>query len=240
MRKSLVIGWVRFLFCHLVSRLIHSENLTHSIDTLRIIVSFRRFIISCYCSSYLINVRKVTSFQLRHSTTLAYRFLPFTLKTWLRAGFSSFDFGRILNYLAIDFCVAGMPTSSAEAPVPASAVIAPSSVVHKASPQIHIRHRELDPTQVDTGKDTQKLVEDTSECWEPWNWTIIFFSPKKLARRSSLNEWPLRLRSKHKGKAKQVIYIKWRVIDDPGTMQIGIMEHFERNNWGSRSVLWLR
>jgi hypothetical protein len=70
----------------------------------------------------------------------------------------------MLNHLVIDFCVAGMPTSSAEAPVPASAVIAPSSVVHKASPQIHIRHRELDPSQVDTGKDTQKLVEDTSEC----------------------------------------------------------------------------
>lgn len=62
-----------------------------------------------------------------------------------------------------------MPVSSgvggaAEAPVPGSAVIAPSSVVHQASPQIHIRHRELDPSAVDTGKDTQKLVEDTSEC----------------------------------------------------------------------------
>jgi len=56
--------------------------------------------------------------------------------------------------------------SSAEVvvPVPGSAVIAPSSVVHKASPQIHIRHRELDPSQVDTGKDTQQLVEDSTEC----------------------------------------------------------------------------
>ncbi len=55
-----------------------------------------------------------------------------------------------------------MPLSSE--PVPGSAVIAPSSIVHQASPQIHIRHRELDPSNVDTGKDTQKLVEDTSDC----------------------------------------------------------------------------
>lgn len=47
---------------------------------------------------------------------------------------------------------------------PASAVLAPSSVVTRTSPQIHIRHRELDPSS-DTGKDTQKLVEeDRSEC----------------------------------------------------------------------------
>lgn len=47
---------------------------------------------------------------------------------------------------------------------PASAVLAPSSVVTRTSPQIHIRHRELDPSS-DTGKDTQKLVEeDKSEC----------------------------------------------------------------------------
>jgi len=58
----------------------------------------------------------------------------------------------------------GLPLSSVDQPVPGSAVIAPSSVVHQASPQIHIRHRELDPSSVDTGKDTQKLVEDTSEC----------------------------------------------------------------------------
>ena len=56
-----------------------------------------------------------------------------------------------------------MPPAS-DVPQPASAVISPSSVVHKGSPQIHIRHRELDPSSVDTGKDTQKLVEDSSEC----------------------------------------------------------------------------
>lgn len=42
---------------------------------------------------------------------------------------------------------------------PPSAVIAPSSVTHRSSPQVHVRHRELDPS-VDTGKDTQKLVEE--------------------------------------------------------------------------------
>ncbi|CAG0879500.1 unnamed protein product [Darwinula stevensoni] len=41
-----------------------------------------------------------------------------------------------------------------------SAVITPSSVIQKASPQIQIRQRELDPTSVDTGKDTQQLVEE--------------------------------------------------------------------------------
>lgn len=50
-------------------------------------------------------------------------------------------------------------------PEPASAVLAPSSVIQKASPQIHVRHRDLDPSSTDTGKDTQKLVEeDKSEC----------------------------------------------------------------------------
>jgi len=50
-------------------------------------------------------------------------------------------------------------------PEPASAILAPSSVIQRSSPQIHIRHRELDPSTVDTGKDTQKLVEeDRSDC----------------------------------------------------------------------------
>lgn len=45
-----------------------------------------------------------------------------------------------------------------------SAVISPSSVIHQSSPQI--RHKELAPSTVDTGKDTQCLVvdEDDSEC----------------------------------------------------------------------------
>lgn len=56
--------------------------------------------------------------------------------------------------------------SSAVEPVPSSAVIAPSSIVHRTSPQLQIkRPRELDPSTVDSGKDTQALVEeDKSEC----------------------------------------------------------------------------
>lgn len=51
-------------------------------------------------------------------------------------------------------------------PEPASAVLAPSSIIQRSSPQIHVRHRDLDPASVDSGKDTQKLVEeDKSECW---------------------------------------------------------------------------
>lgn len=49
---------------------------------------------------------------------------------------------------------------------PSSAVIAPSSITHKTSPQLQIRRpREVNPSSVDTGKDTQSLVEeDKSEC----------------------------------------------------------------------------
>lgn len=59
-----------------------------------------------------------------------------------------------------------VPTESKE-PELASAIIAPSSITHRTSPQLQIRRpRELDPTTVDTGKDTQSLVEeDKSECW---------------------------------------------------------------------------
>jgi len=46
-----------------------------------------------------------------------------------------------------------------------SAVLPPSSVIHKSSPQLNVRHKELAPSSVDTGKDTQCLVEeDDSEC----------------------------------------------------------------------------
>lgn len=62
-----------------------------------------------------------------------------------------------------------MPTDPKEPSTvvePSSAVIAPSSIVHRTSPQLQIkRPRELDPVHVDTGKDTQALVEeDKSEC----------------------------------------------------------------------------
>nr|XP_022902920.1 low-density lipoprotein receptor-related protein 2 [Onthophagus taurus] len=42
---------------------------------------------------------------------------------------------------------------------PPSAILAPSSVTHRSSPQVNIRHKELEPA-IDTGKDTQKLVEE--------------------------------------------------------------------------------
>ena len=41
----------------------------------------------------------------------------------------------------------------------------PSSIQHKDPPQLHLKRRELDPTPIDSGKDTQQLVEeDKSEC----------------------------------------------------------------------------
>ncbi|KAG8239824.1 hypothetical protein J437_LFUL019394, partial [Ladona fulva] len=44
------------------------------------------------------------------------------------------------------------------------AVLPPSSIIQRSSPP-QLRRRELDPTTTDTGKDTQKLVEeDKSEC----------------------------------------------------------------------------
>lgn len=44
---------------------------------------------------------------------------------------------------------------------PVSAILAPSSITHRtSSPKLQIRPRELDPSQTDTGKDTQQLVEE--------------------------------------------------------------------------------
>lgn len=45
---------------------------------------------------------------------------------------------------------------------PPSAILAPSSVTHRSSPQVQVKHRVLDPS-ADTGKDTQKLVEEQEE-----------------------------------------------------------------------------
>lgn len=50
---------------------------------------------------------------------------------------------------------------------PVSAILAPSSITHRTSPQLHLRPKELSPSSHDTGKDTQLLVEeeeDKSEC----------------------------------------------------------------------------
>ena len=46
-----------------------------------------------------------------------------------------------------------------------SAILSPSSAIHKSSPQIQIRQTTLNPNSVDTDKDTANLVEeDKSEC----------------------------------------------------------------------------
>lgn len=47
----------------------------------------------------------------------------------------------------------------------APAEMKPSSMQHKEPPQLNLKRRELDPTPIDSGKDTQQLVEeDKSEC----------------------------------------------------------------------------
>ena len=52
-----------------------------------------------------------------------------------------------------------------ETPTKGSAILSPSSIVHRSSPQVQIRQTALDPTSVDTDKDTQNLLEeDKSEC----------------------------------------------------------------------------
>ncbi|XP_048506028.1 low-density lipoprotein receptor-related protein 2 isoform X2 [Athalia rosae] len=57
----------------------------------------------------------------------------------------------------------GTSTASGIYEVPAE--MKPSSVQQKDPPQLHLKRRELDPTPIDSGKDTQQLVEeDKSEC----------------------------------------------------------------------------
>lgn len=54
-------------------------------------------------------------------------------------------------------------TTSSIYEVPAE--MKPSTIQHKEPPQLHLKRRELDPTPIDSGKDTQQLVEeDKSEC----------------------------------------------------------------------------
>ncbi|CAL4066593.1 unnamed protein product [Meganyctiphanes norvegica] len=50
--------------------------------------------------------------------------------------------------------------------IPTLAILSPSAMMHRASPTINLRHKELSPSSTDTGKDTQKLVveDDNSEC----------------------------------------------------------------------------
>ncbi|XP_046609747.1 low-density lipoprotein receptor-related protein 2 isoform X1 [Neodiprion virginianus] len=56
-------------------------------------------------------------------------------------------------------------TSAASGIYEVPAEMKPSSIQQKEPPQLHLKRRELDPTPVDSGKDTQQLVEeDKSEC----------------------------------------------------------------------------
>lgn len=41
-----------------------------------------------------------------------------------------------------------------------SAILSPSSVIHKSSPQIQMRQTALNPNSTDTDKDTAQLVEE--------------------------------------------------------------------------------
>lgn len=56
-------------------------------------------------------------------------------------------------------------SSNKAPPSVGSAVLHPSMVLHRSSPHVPLRQTALDPTTVDTDKDTQNLVEeDKSEC----------------------------------------------------------------------------
>nr|XP_045622888.1 low-density lipoprotein receptor-related protein 2-like isoform X5 [Procambarus clarkii] len=57
-------------------------------------------------------------------------------------------------------------TSNGSMQPPPLAVLSPSAMMQKASPNIQLRKKELSPSSNDSGKDTQKLVveDDNSEC----------------------------------------------------------------------------
>ena len=56
--------------------------------------------------------------------------------------------------------------SNGNPPPPKLAVLSPSAMLQKSSPNIHLRQKELSPSAADTGEDTQKLVveDENSEC----------------------------------------------------------------------------
>lgn len=72
-----------------------------------------------------------------------------------------FDTSKIKRY-----SVENQETSNGTTQSPALAVLSPSAMMQKTSPNIQIRKKELSPSCNDTGKDTQKLVveDDNSEC----------------------------------------------------------------------------
>ena len=65
-----------------------------------------------------------------------------------------------------NFNLEAQESSNGTTQPPALAVLSPSAMMQKASPNIQIRKKELSPSSNDTGKDTQKLVveDDNSEC----------------------------------------------------------------------------
>lgn len=64
------------------------------------------------------------------------------------------------------FGVENQESSNGTTQAPALAVLSPTAMMQKASPNIQLRKKELSPSSNDTGKDTQKLVveDDNSEC----------------------------------------------------------------------------
>ncbi|XP_012271678.1 low-density lipoprotein receptor-related protein 2 [Orussus abietinus] len=68
-------------------------------------------------------------------------------------------------YDAVNMETGGTNGTGASSIYEVPAEVKPSSVQHKEPPQLHLKRRELDPTPIDLGKDTQQLVEeDKSEC----------------------------------------------------------------------------
>lgn len=65
-----------------------------------------------------------------------------------------------------NFSAESQESSNGATQSPPLAVLSPSAMMQKASPNIQIRKKELSPSSNDTGKDTQKLVveDDNSEC----------------------------------------------------------------------------
>jgi low density lipoprotein-related protein 2 len=69
------------------------------------------------------------------------------------------------NGTALDAASFPLPVEMDKKLEQGSAVLSPSAVVHRSSPQVQVRQFTLNPTSIDTDKDTQQLVEeDKSEC----------------------------------------------------------------------------
>ncbi|GAB6028318.1 hypothetical protein CHUAL_002491 [Chamberlinius hualienensis] len=75
------------------------------------------------------------------------------------------DGSKGIYEVPVDVFSAKKSYSSPASTLPSSAMISPSSVIHKNAPQIMVRQTSLNPTLAETDKDTVHLVEeDKSEC----------------------------------------------------------------------------